>query len=474
MQKRSVIKILISVLLLSSCSRGPDYVVPNITLPNNFKEMSDQWKLATPLDEIDRGEWWKIFGDEGLNDLIIKLNNANQDIAISYAQYKQALSLVDQSTAPFSPTLGASGYVLKQKPIPSSTNKNATPTVSSTASATVSWEPDLWGNISHTVSANEASAQASAAQLAATKLSMQTSLAQYYFQLCALDLQQKILDVNVEVIKKLLKITTDRFKEGVDSRLNIVTIKSQLDAAEVQAIDNGVLRSQYEHAIAVLVGEPACGFSISPKNVDLVPPSIPVLLPSQLLERRPDIAQAERAMAAANEEIGVAATAFFPTLTLSGSRGVENSSFGKMLSAPYYIWSMGPQLAATIFDGGLLRAKENSAVANYDQAVANYRKVVLAAFQDTEDNLVSLRLLEKEVKTQKEAVGNAKLQLELVTAEYISGIAALSDVITAQINLHTTRINLNTILQRRMVSSVALVKSLGGGWHKASINKLSK
>ncbi len=467
------IRVLLWGFLLSACNVGPDYIPPNVDMPANYKETSDQWKVANPCDEIDRGEWWKVFGDQRLNELMKKLNISNQDIAVAQAQYRQAYALIGQASSAYAPQLNGSVSVLKQKPTPSSSNPQNKPITGATASASASWEPNLWGNISHTVAANEAGAEASAAQLALVRLSMQTSMAQYYFQLCALDNLQKILDNNVQSYGKLLKITQDRFEVGVASVLNIVTVKSQLEAAEVLAIDNGVLRAQYEHAIAVLIGVPVCEFLISPQQIDLVPPSIPLHLPAELLERRPDIAQAERLMASANEQIGVVASAFFPTFSLGGSKGVAATSFGQMLAAPAYIWSLGPQLAANFFDGGLLRSKKEGAIASYDQSVATYRKTILAAFQNVEDNLVSVRLLEQEVKIQTEAVASAQLQLQLVMDEYISGAAALADVITAQINVYATQNTLNTIKGRRMIASVGLIQSLGGGWHRVNIKNLS-
>ncbi len=450
--------------LLSGCNVGPDYVPPKVNMPASYKEISDQWKIAEPCDEIDRGEWWKVFGDERLNSLMEKLNIFNQDIAVAKAQYRQAIALIGQASSAYAPQINGSVSLSKQSSVNTPSNQKSSAVTNATASASVSWDPDLWGAVSHTVAANEANAEASCAQLALVKLSMQASMAQYYFQLCALDNLQKILDNNVESYGKLLKITEDRYNVGVSSVLNIVTVKSQLEAAEVIAIDNGVLRAQYEHAIAVLIGMPVCEFSITPQQVDLIPPSIPIYLPSDLLERRPDIAQAERQMAAENEQIGVVTAAFFPTFSLGASKGIAATSLGQLLSAPVYIWSLGPQLAANFFDGGLLRSEKEEAIAKYDQSVASYRKTTLVAFQDVEDNLVSLRLLDTEVKKQNEAVISAQTQLQLVKDEYISGTAALSDVITAQINAYATQNMLNAIEGRRMVASVGLIKALGGGW----------
>ncbi|MES2252244.1 MAG: efflux transporter outer membrane subunit [Pseudomonadota bacterium] len=452
--------VFVYICLLTGCAVGPEYRLPTVDVPKDYKESNADWKIAAPQDDIDRGEWWKIFKDPQLDDFMQKLNVSNQNIAASDAQYRQAKALVEQASAGYAPQVTASAASMREK-------VGQTSSTSTKASATVnaSWEPDLWGSISNSVDANEANAEASAAQLALTRLSMQSSLAQYYFQLCTLDLLQKVLDNNVKSYKRLLEITKTRQGSGVASMLDIVTIESQLHAAEVIAVDNGVARAQYEHAIAALTGQSASTFSVPTTHSILTVPKIPLELPAELLERRPDIAQAERQMAAANAEIGVAQAAFYPTFSFNASGGYS-STLAKWLSAPAQVWSLGPQLVANLFDGGLLRAKEEAAKASYDQSVAIYRQTILGAFQDVEDNLVSLRLLDWESKKQKEAVSSAELQLKLVSDEYVSGTAALSDVITAQINVYTTQNTLNSIEGRIMVASVGLVKALGGGWNR--------
>lgn len=466
-----IIRLSFISVLLSGCAVGPEYKRPTVNVPiaykesSVYKESSSDWKIADPSDGSDRGCWWKVFRDDHLDELMDKLNQSNQNIAAADAQYRQAKVLIDQAQSSYSPRLDASVSSVREKTI-STQSKVAT---LNAASLTASWEPDLWGNVHYAVEAGEASAEASAAQLALTRLSMQASLAQYYFQLCTLDLLQKVLDNNVTSYKKLLEITKSRYETGVSSRLNIVTIESQLHVAEVVAVDNGVARAQYEHAIAVLIGQPVSGFSMSSKHAKLHVPKIPTELPAALLERRPDIAQAERKMAVANAEIGIAQAAFYPSFSFSASGGYTSNSFAKWLSAPMQIWSLGPQLAVNLFDGGLLRAKEEAAKAAYDQSVALYRQTVLVAFQDVEDNLVSLRLLEWESMKQKEAVASADLQLKLVTDEYVNGTTALSDVITAQINAYKTQNTLKTIEGRIMVASVGLIKALGGGWHQKNM-----
>ena len=452
------------IALLTACETGPDYKLPSVDMPTHYKESNTDWKTAKPCDDINRGEWWKIFNDTRLDDFMQMLNASNQNIAVAEAQYRQAKALVDQARAGYSPQVGASASTVREKSM-QTTSTPTNPITVNSASINASWEPDLWGSVRYSVEANKAGAESSAAQLALTRLSMQSSLAQYYFQIRTLDLLQKVLDNNVKSYKRLLEITQSRHDTGVASLLDIVTVQSQLQSSEVLAVDNGVLRAQYEHAIAVLVGKPAALFSVSSTHNALTVPKIPLTFPAELLERRPDIAQAERQMAVMNAQVGAAQAAFYPTFSFSASGGYA-STLTKWLSAPAHVWSVGPQLAANLFDGGLLRAKEEAAKASYDQSVASYRQTILAAFQDVEDNLVSLRLLDWESKKQKEAVASAQLQLELVSDEYISGTAALSDVIVAQINAYTTQNTLNTIEGRTLVAAVGLVKALGGGWHK--------
>jgi NodT family efflux transporter outer membrane factor (OMF) lipoprotein len=334
-----------------------------------------------------------------------------------------------------------------------------------------SWEPDLWGSVSRTVNAQTAGQQGAAADLANARLSAQATLAQTYFALRALDSTQKLLDDTVAAYQRSLQLTQNQYAAGVAARSDVIQAQTQLQSAQASAIDNGVQRAQDEHAIAVLVGEPASTFSIPPMPLTATPPAVPVQMPSALLERRPDIASAERKAAAANEQIGVAIAAFFPSLTLSASGGFENSVFSQLLTAPSRFWTLGPQLAATLFDAGLRQAKTDAARAAYDGDVATYRQTVLAAFQDVEDNLASQRILEQEVVVQRQAVNSALQALAIVTNEYKAGTVGYVNVLTAQTTAFTAQQKLETIAGQRMVSSVGLVKALGGGWDVSQMNR---
>jgi NodT family efflux transporter outer membrane factor (OMF) lipoprotein len=469
------LKIFLASLFVSACAVGPDYVQPTVEVPVVYKEAADGWKIAQPQDECDRGAWWEIFNDHQLNKLEEQVNSANQTIAGAQAQYRQAQALVDEARAGYAPTLTGAAAVARQKQSSLATSSTAAvlipraPYTNYSASLSAAWEPDLWGSVSRLVEANEAGAQASAAQLAGVRLAAQASLAQFYFQLRALDAMQKLLDDNVVASEKLLALTQNRYKSGVVSQLDVAQAQSQYQTAQVQAIDNGVSRAQYEHAIAVLIGQPPAIFSLGRAPLTEMPPEIPLQVPSSLLERRPDVAQAERLMAQANAEIGIAVSAFFPALTLAATGGFSSNTFGNWLTVPAQVWSVGPQLAATLFDGGLRSAKTEAAYATYDQSVAAYRQTVLTAFQDVEDNLASLRILASEVAMQNEAVASAKLALKLVINAYKAGIVPYANVLTAQITAYAAEENAVSITGRRMVAAVGLVKALGGGWANGEI-----
>jgi len=465
----------LTALFISACEVGPDYVQPAIDVPKAYKESDPNWKVAEPQDTGESGAWWEIFKDPVLNQLEAQLNLANQNIAVAEAQYRQAQALVGQAWAGYAPTLTASAAVTRQQQSQLATSSAAAslssrqPFTAYSTNFTAVWEPDLWGNVSRLVESNEAGAQASAAQLAAVRLAAQGSLAQYYFQLRTLDALQKLLDENVMASEKLLKLTQNRYQAGVASQLDVAQAQSQYQTAQVQATDNGVNRALYEHAVAVLIGQPPATFALVRAPLMQAPPDIPLQVPSVLLERRPDVAEAERLMAQANAEIGVAVSAYFPLLTLTASGGFSSRSAQNWFTVPAQVWSIGPQLAATLFDGGLQRAKVDAAYAVYDQNVALYRQTVLAAFQDVEDNLATLRILGSEVATQNAAVESAKLALKLVVEGYKAGTVDYSSVLTAQITAYTAEETAINIMGRRMVAAVGLIKALGGGWNKAEL-----
>lgn len=462
--------------LLAGCAVGPDYHRPATAVPATYKETPEGWKVAQPADQHDRGDWWAIYSDAQLNALEDKLNRNNQSIAQFAAAYRQARALVGEARAAYFPVITASGSASRSRsPLSSSSSSSSgrSGVISNSYSASLdaSWEPDLWGKVSRTVGAQEASQQSAAADLANARLSAQATLAQTYFSLRSLDAQQKLLDDTVAAFQRSLLLTQNQYAQGVAGRADVIQAQTQLQSAQASAIDNGVARAQDEHAIAVLVGEPASTFSIPPAPLDAVPPQVPVQMPSALLERRPDIASAERKAAAANEEIGVAIAAYFPSLTLSASGGFESSVFSKLLSMPSRFWTLGPSLAGTIFDAGLRRAQTEAARAAYDQQAAAYRQTVLAAFQDVEDNLASQRILAQEIVVQQQAVESAKHALDIITNEYKAGTVAYLNVLTAQTTAFTAEQKLASLAGQRMVSSVGLVKALGGGWDVAQMDR---
>ena len=465
---------LVLSLSLGACAVGPNYKRPAVAVPDAYKETPAGWKVAEPADGADRGAWWHVYGDARLDALVDQLGEANQTVAQYAAAYRQARALVGEARAAYFPTLGLSASASRAgqqltRSSTGSTSAGATSSVSrvgSTFSTSLdaSWEPDLWGKVSRTVSAQEAGQQAAAADLANARLSAQATLAQTYFQLRALDAQQKLLDDTVQAYTQALKLTQNRYAQGVAARSDVLQAQTQLQSAQSAAVDNGVARAQDEHAIAVLVGQPASTFSIPPIPLDAEPPVVPVTLPSALLERRPDIAAAERKAAAANEQIGVAISAYFPSLTLSAQGGFESSVLSQLFTLPSRFWTVGPTLAATLLDGGLRHAQTQAARAAYDQQVAVYRQTVLAAFQDVEDNLASQRILAQEIVVQREAVDSARQALAIVTNEYRAGTVDYVTVLTAQTTAFSAEQKLASLAGQRMVSSVGLVKALGGGW----------
>lgn len=488
--------LLVSLLLLSSCMVGPDYVKPNVQTPEKYKEAIGDWKIADPKDDCDRGPWWTVFNDLELNKLEEQATRSNNTIAIADAQYRQAIALVTQARAGYFPTVAHAISESRAKSAgigTSPSNTNAT-TVQDASGATTSgtsltgaatsgsqfniystaltaaWEPDLWGSVGRQVESSEAGEQAGEANLATMRLSIQGTLAQTYFQMRALDVAQKFLDGAVTDYQKFLELTNNRFKQGVAGQLDVVQAKAQLETAQVAAIDNGISRAQFEHAIAVLVGQPPSNFSILPSAEPLFPPVIPIQFPSVLLERRPDIAQAERQMQQNSALIGVALSAYYPVLTLTGTGGFNSTNFAKWFMAPAQFWTFGPLVTSTLFDGGLRAGKVSAARATYDQSVANYRQVVLAAFQDVEDNIAALRILKSELSVQNQAVESAKSVLKITVNQYKAGTVAYTDVVTAQTGVYTAEKNAIAIAGRQMVAAVGLIKALGGGWDVSQLH----
>ncbi|MGS0892857.1 efflux transporter outer membrane subunit [Burkholderia stagnalis] len=457
-----------TAVLLAGCAVGPDYHRPDASIPAAFKEAPAGWKVAQPADRTDRGAWWSVYDDPQLASLMDQLNASNQTVAQYAAAYRQARALVTEARAAYFPTVGFTGSGTRSRSGVSSSsttgsNFNRIGT-SYNIGLDASWEPDLWGKVSRTVSAQRAGEAAAAADLANARLSTQATLAQTYYQLRTADSLQKLLDDTVKSYEQSLKLTENQYAQGVAARADVIQAQTQLQSAQASAIDNGVARAQYEHAIATLIGQPASTFSLPPLPLAAEPPVTPVDVPSTLLERRPDIAAAERRAAAANEQIGVAIAAFFPTLTLSASGGFQSSVWSQLFTLPARFWSVGPQLAATLFDAGLRAAQTDAARATYDQDVATYRQTVLAAFQDVEDNLASQRILGREIDVQRQAVDSAEHALAIVTNQYKAGTVAYLNVLNAQTTAFTAQQRLASLGGQRMVSSVGLVKALGGGW----------
>lgn len=460
-------KRILVLLLLAGCTVGPDYVRPKVETPSAYKESGD-WKPAAPRDTEARGKWWATFGDAQLDGLMAQLDLSNQGIAAADAQLRVAAALAEQSRASWWPALTGSVTRTESKPsattgpiVGAVTNKR----IINSMPLNASWEADLWGRIRRLVEAGDAGTRASASDLVNARLSAQATLAQNYFQLRALDSQKALLEETISAYARTLELTKNRYTVGVASRADIVQAESQLVSTRSQALDLGVQRAQLEHAIAVLLGKPASGFSLAPGALAAAPPAVPATgLPADLLERRPDIAAAERRVEAANAQIGVARAAFFPTATLGATYGYQTATPSLWFTHPSLFWSVGPALALTLFDGGRRAAVSDQAMASYDQTVANYRGTVLQAFADVEDNLAALRILEAEAEIQNEAVKSAQQSLDITVNQYKAGIVTYLQVVVAQTQALQAQTTALGIRSRRMAASVLLVKSLGGGW----------
>ena len=462
-------------ILAGGCAVGPDYVKPTTDMPAAFKE-SAGWKQAEPADALPRGKWWQVFGDAGLNSLEDQVEVSNQNLRLAEAQYRQSLALAGQARAALYPTLSAnasSSRSAASTSMSSGFGSSATAGNVSTVhtlSLQAGWETDLWGGVRRNIEAGEATAQASAATLASTRLSIQATLAQDWFQLRALDTQKKLLDDTVYAYGKTLDLTRNRYRAGVAAAADVAQAETQMKSTQAQALDVGVQRAQMEHAIALLVGQAPSSFSVAVQPLlSARPPAVPVGLPSRLLERRPDVAAAERQVAAANAQIGVAKAAFFPDLSLSASGGWQSATLASWITAPSRFWSLGPVLAQTLFDGGLRSARQDQATAAWEGAVATYRQTVLAALADVEDNLAALRILEQEAAVQDEALQAARKSLDLTINQYKAGVVSYINVVTAQAAALSAESSASSLRARRMSASAGLIKALGGGWESLRV-----
>ena len=473
----------VSAFALAACAVGPDYRQPELDIPAAWKEAPPPgWKIAQPQDMVDRGEWWKIYNEPQLDHLVAQVKISNQNVAAAAASYRQALALLNAASAAALPTanLGAAASRAESPGnVSSETSGGAGSRTSNSSQVALNlgWEIDLWGRIRRDIEASEAQVQASAADYAAALLSAQATLVQSYLQWRVNAVQRRLLDETANAYRKSLEVITNRYEAGVAQRSDVTQAQTQLSDTLAQAIDLDVQRTQLEHAIALLVGMPPARLKLAPITQPDLPrlPQTPPTLPSKLLERRPDIAAAERHAAAANANIGVAQAAFYPTLTLSAAGGYQqNSGFGPLFTLSNRFWSLGPSLAATLFDGGLRSAQVEQARGAYDGAVANYRQTVLTAFQEVEDNLAALRVLEEESVHQRQAARSAAESEALVRNQYLAGTASFLEVFVAQASaLSAKRLDIG-VEGQRLVASATLLKALGGGWHREGLANLPK
>ena len=461
-----------SVLSIAGCAVGPKYNRPAVEVPPAYKEAGD-WKPAQPNEQNLGGAWWQTFQDQQLNALEDQINVSNQNLKAAEAQYTQSRAMLRYYRADYYPSINAGAAATRNR-----ISDNRPPGHLITNGATyndyqipveLSYELDVWGRVRKTVESQRGQAQASAADLATVNLSLHAQLALFYFQARSLDAQEQLLNSTVAQYEQAYQLTDSRFKGGLASEVEVQQASTQLETTRAQAIDVGVLRAQYEHAIATLIGKPASSFHLSPLPLTSPPPLIPLELPSALLERRPDIAAAERRMAAANAQIGVAKAAYYPNISLGATGGFESGVITTLLSGPSIIWSAGASAIAPIFDAGRRRASTDQAIAAYDQTVANYRETVLTGFQQVEDNLAALRILEKEADTQQRAVVASQKSLELSLTRYRGGITSYLEVTTAQSAALADEVAAVNILGRRMTSAVLLIQALGGGWDRSAL-----
>jgi NodT family efflux transporter outer membrane factor (OMF) lipoprotein len=476
----SWITVLLCLAALTGCTVGPNYHQPfTPPPPAAFKELpppnppNGSWKQAQPSDAQLKGKWWEIYGDPQLSALEEKIAVSNQTLKASMEEYFEAREQVRVARANYYPTLNAGPSVSRTRESYNQPNTKVSATNFQynvfNLQGQVSWEPDLWGAVRRSVEEAQANAQASAADLANVALSLQGELATDYFQMRGLDTQQGLLNNTVKADADYLSLTQIRFKGGVATDVDVAQAETQLETVKAQAIDVGVARAQYEHAIATLTGQPASAFSLAPAALTLALPAIPTGVPSELLERRPDIAAAERRAAAANAQIGIAISAFYPSIQLGGTGGFESGNAGTWIQGPSALWSLGGSAIETLFDAGRRHALTDQARDAYEAQAANYRQSVLNAFQDVEDNLAALRILNDEAQTQTAAVSAARRSLQISTKRYTGGVTTYLEVLTAQTTQLFDERTQDDILTRQFVASVQLIEALGGGWDRTQL-----
>ena len=440
-------------LLVAGCAIGPNYSKPDVETPANYKEAGD-WVVAQPKDAVPRGKWWAAFNDPVLDTLMSQVEVSNQDLKAAEARYRQARAQVASARSGLFPTIGGSADASRSR---ASGQRY-------TVSIDARWEIDVWGRIRRLVEAARAGEEASAADLEAAKLSLQAELATNYFQLRVTDALIDFLADTVTAFQRNYDMTQNRYRAGVAARVDVVQAETQLLSAQAQAIDLRSTRAQLEHAIAVLIGRPPGMFVLEPVKFQVRIPEVPPGLPSTLLERRPDIAAAERRMAAANARIGVAQAAYFPALSLTGSAGFASNSLANLFSAPNRFWSLGLGLAGTILDFGARGAAVDTARAQYDETVAGYRQTVLDAFREVEDNLAAVHWLAEESKVQQEAARAARESVVLTVNQYKAGTVSFLNVVQVQATQLNEERQTVTLLGRRLAATVALIRAIGGTW----------
>jgi NodT family efflux transporter outer membrane factor (OMF) lipoprotein len=451
------------LVILAACTAGPDYVRPPVDIPVAYKELGD-WRQAEPQDDIDRGAWWSIYKDPVLDDLERQIEVSNQNLKAADAAHREALAVVDEAHSSLFPGLSLNASIGSQNgtmPTPMSPNG---------LYGAAAWTPDLWGRIHHGLESDKANAEASAADLAAARLSIQAILATDYFDLRAQDELTRLLGAMAATDKNALQIVQYQYDTGTGSFADILMAETQLESVQAQFLNAGVRRAQLEHAIAVLIGKPAAEVSLPPKTFADATPDIPVGVPSTLLERRPDIASAEGAVASANAQIGVATAAWYPDITLSASSGFTSTILGKLLQASNSFWAVGPSLAETVFDAGAREARIGQKRAAYDKSVALYRQTVLTSFQQVEDGLSSLHILADQEKVQKASVAHAQTTEQLMLHHYMGGLEPYSSVLAAQTARLGSEQALLVVRQSRLNASVGLIQALGGGYDLSQVS----
>jgi NodT family efflux transporter outer membrane factor (OMF) lipoprotein len=470
-ETRLTVVSLACLVLSAGCSFAPKYAKPAVQTPAAFKELTpeqskeiDGWKTAEPKDDLIHGQWWEMFHEPELNAFEGQVVVSNQTVAAALANFLAARAVVKQARSQYFPTVTANPSVTRSRQSSVSSPPTSSTFTEYSLPFDASWELDFWGRIRNTVQANSLEAQATLADLENVRLTVQAEVAVDYFQLRVLDAQKQLLDATALAYQEALKVTQAQYDAGMASGQDVAQAETQLNTTLAQATDLGIQRAQLEHAIAMLLGQPASSFSIAINPLTADPVAIPFGVPSQLLERRPDVAAAERRVAGANAQIGVARAAYFPTITLSGSAGYQSTSVENLFSGPGLAWSIGSTLAQTLFDAGLRKAVTEQAWAIYQGTVANYRQTVLTAFQEVEDNLSSLRILSQELQQQNAAVESSQRYLTLANDRYQSGLDSYLNVITAQTALLSNQRTALNLRMEQLTASVQLIKALGGGW----------